>query len=122
VGNIDSMAMNDLPPEKRLRHAEFVIHATRGLIRDQRNRRRAMVIVITAAVVLMILGATILKNALNPHEQPGWFIFFWFVCAWLTITAILIAVFDLLTVTSEGRKAERELRSRIEQDVPDPDK
>jgi hypothetical protein len=110
------MVTNETPEEKRLQHASFVIHATRGVVRDQRTRRRVMVIVVIAALLLMASGATVLQGPLNPHERPGWFIFFWLICAWLTITAILIAVFDLLIVTSSARKAERAMRDQVERE------
>jgi len=75
-----------------------------------------MVVVLTVALVLMILGTTVLRPALDPHERPGLFALFWLVCAWFTVTAILIAVFDLLIVTTTARKTERELREKIERD------
>jgi hypothetical protein len=108
------MVTNDTPDGKQLEHTSFVVHVTRGLIRDQRTRRRAMVGVLAAAVLLMVCGSTLLTNALNPHERPGWFIFFWVVCAWLTITAIFLAIFDVLIVASAARGAERELRHTVE--------
>ena len=110
--------VNQTPEEKPLQHASFVVHVTRGVIRDQRIRRQVMVIVLVAAVVLMLLGATILQAPLNPHERPGWFIFFWLVCAWLTMTAILLALFDLLMLTSAARKGRRQLHKEIGQESP----
>src|SRR5256885_15731557 len=99
------MPTNDTPDEKPLQHASFAVHATRGIIRDQGTRRRVMIMVLTAALVLMICGSTVLKRPLDPHEHTGWFLFFWLVCAWLTVTAILLAIFDLLTLSSNPRKA-----------------
>ncbi len=110
------MPTNDTPDEKPLQHASFAVHATRGIIRDQRTRRRVMIVVLTAALILMICGATLLKQALDPHEHTAWFLLFWLVCAWLTITAITLAIFDLLMVTSNARKAQRELRQDIERE------
>jgi len=107
--------VNQTPEEKRLQHGSFAIHVARGVIRDQRTRRQVMIIVLVVAVVLMLLGTTLLRGALNPHERPGWFIFFWLLCAWLTITAILLALFDLLALTSAARKAQRKLREDVEQ-------
>ena len=105
----------DNPPEgKPLQTTSFAIHATRGLIRDQKTRRRVMVIVLTAALVFMISGVTFLSGALDPREHPMWFIFFWLVCAWLTITAILLSIFDLLMLTRSGRDAQRELRKDMD--------
>lgn len=73
-----------------------------------------MVLVLTAALVLMIFGATVLQKALDPQERPGWFLFFWLVCAWLTTTSILLAAFDLLMLRIDARKAQRELRKEME--------
>jgi hypothetical protein len=73
-----------------------------------------MVVVLTAAVVLMISGTTFLRDVLDPHERPGWFVCFWLACSWLTVTAILLAMFDLLMLRSGARKAERQLRREIE--------
>jgi len=73
-----------------------------------------MVFVLTTALILMIFGTTALQKALDPHVRPGWFLFFWLVCAWLTTTAILLAVFDLLMVRTEARKAQRELRKEMD--------
>ena len=107
--------VDQTPEEKRLEHGSFAIHVARGVIRDQRTRRQVMIIVLVVAVVLMLLGTTVLQGALSPHHRPGWFIFFWLVCAWLTITAILLALFDLLALTSAARKARRGLREDVEQ-------
>jgi hypothetical protein len=116
------MATNEEPDGKRLQHASFVIHATRGIIRDQKTRRRVMVIVLTTALVLMISGVTWLKRALDPHQHPGWFIFFWLICAWLTVTAILISILDLLMLTRSAREAQRQLREEIKSESAPPDR
>lgn len=77
-----------------------------------------MVVVLIAAMLLMIVGGTLLQEPLNPHEHPGWFVCYWLVCAWLTLTAILLALFDLLMIRSDARKAERELRAKMEDREP----
>jgi protein-S-isoprenylcysteine O-methyltransferase Ste14 len=106
------------PDEKPLQTTSFVIHATRGVIRDPGTRRKTMLIVLVVALVLLFSGSTFLQSILNPREHPGWFIFYWIVCAWLTLTAILLAIFDLLMVRLEGRRAERALRESIKTDSP----
>jgi len=73
-----------------------------------------MLIFLGGAVVLLISGSTFLQAMLDSREHPGRFILFWLVCAWLTLTAILLAVFDLLMVRIEARNARRELRAEIE--------
>jgi protein-S-isoprenylcysteine O-methyltransferase Ste14 len=101
------------PDERPLRTMSFVIHATRGVIRDHNVRRKTMFVLVVIALVLLLVGSTILQSFLHPHEHPVWFILFWLVCAWLAVTAMLLALFDLLMVKSEARKAERILREKF---------
>jgi hypothetical protein len=103
----------DEPPGKPLRMVSFLVHATRGVIRDQNVRRKTMFVLLVIALVLLFSGSTFLAAVISPREHPGWFIFFWFICGWLTLTAMLLAIFDLLMVKLEGRKAERSLRERF---------
>jgi hypothetical protein len=102
------------PPPKRLKVAPFAIHATRGLLRDQKSRRRTMAVSIAIAIILAVTGLTIFRSWLNPHEHPWRFIFFWLACAWETVLAILLAFFDLLLTRSQERAARRALREQLE--------
>jgi len=99
--------------QPHLRIVSFVLHATRGLIRDQSTRRWTMFVVLTLAMVLLFAGTTFLQPFLSPREHPGWFIFFWMLCAWLTFFALLLAVFDLLTVKMQARAARRILGEKL---------
>jgi protein-S-isoprenylcysteine O-methyltransferase Ste14 len=105
--------VSDSSEEKPLRAASFVVHATRGVIRDQTTRRKTMFILLVAALVFLFGGSTFLSSILSPREHPGWFIFYWFVCGWLTLTAMLLALFDLLAVRAQARKAEKLLRDEL---------
>jgi hypothetical protein len=100
--------------EKHLRAVSFVIHATRGVIRDQKTRRKTMVILLTLALLLLVSGFTFLQPALDPHLHPWRVIVFWLVCIWLTFTSLLLAIFDLLVVRLEARRAERALREKFQ--------
>jgi hypothetical protein len=103
----------DETPGKPLRTLSFVVHATRGIIRDQNVRRKTMFVLLIIAMALLFCGSTFLAPIITPREHPGWFIFFWFVCAWLTLTAMFLAIFDLLMVKLQARKAERSLRQNF---------
>ena len=103
------------PEEKSLRTTSFVVHATRGVIRDQNNRRKVMFVLLVIALVLLFCGFTFLGSVLNPREHPGWALLFWSACVWLTLTAMLLAVFDLLIVRAQARKAKRALREEFSQ-------
>ena len=100
-------------PEKQLSILSFAAHATRGLVRDQNTRRKTMFSLLVVALVLLFAGSTFLQPLLNPHEHPIWFMLFWFVCGWLTLTAMLLAAFDLLRVRLDARRAARMLQGKL---------
>jgi uncharacterized membrane protein len=106
--------METPPKEKNLETVSFVVHATRGVIRDQRTRRKAMVVLLALAVLMLLAGFTVFQSALNPRDHPWFVILFWIVCVWLTFTALLLALFDLLIVRLETRRAQRALREKLE--------
>jgi hypothetical protein len=111
--------MEDRPPEKRLRVAPFAIHATRGLLRDQKSRRRTMAVSIAVAVILLVTGLTVFRSWLDPHEHPWRFIFFWFACAWETVLAILLALFDVLLMRAQERAARKALHEQMQSETPE---
>ena len=106
--------MENSPEEKDLHAVSFVVHATRGVIRSQNIRRKTMLFLLALALLLLISGFTVLQPALNPREHPWRVIFFWIVCIWLTFTALLLALFNLLVVRLQARRAERALREKFE--------
>ena len=112
---IESMVKENSPETKSLRSVSFVVHATRGVIRNQTMRRKTMFAVVVIALVLLFSGSTFLASMLNPQEHPMRFVLFWFICAWLTLTTILLAIFDLLMVRLEARKAQRGLQEKFSQ-------
>lgn len=72
------------------------------------------------AVLMLFIGATLLASVLNPREHPAWFIFYWLACAWVTVTVVLLAVFDLLMVRIRARAERRGLaRSLTEKQSAD---
>ena len=107
--------METRPPEKRLEMAPFTIHATRGLLRDPKMRRIMMMISIVIAAILLVIGLTGLRSWLDPHEHPWRFILFWLACAWQTMLAILLALFDVLLTRSQERAARKALREEVGQ-------
>ena len=106
------------PRKKNLAITSFALHSARGLIRDQKMRRNTMFVLLLAALLLLFSGSTFLRGVLNPHEHPVAFILFWFVCVWLTFTAFLLAIFDILLVRAQRRKVEKMLRAGL---IPDSD-
>jgi|SRR5262249_32032842 len=101
------------PPQRGLRLFSFATHVARGLMRDQTMRRKAMFWVVIVAVLMLFLGATVLAPVLDPQAHPGWFILYWLACAWLTMTIVLLAIFDLLLVRAQGRDQRRALAKKL---------
>jgi hypothetical protein len=72
-----------------------------------------MFVLLVVALLLLVSGSTFLQSTLNPREHPAWFMLYWLMCAWLTLTAMLLAIFDLLTLRLEARMARRASRAEI---------
>jgi hypothetical protein len=100
----------------RLKIVSFAIHSARGVIRDQSTRRRVMFITLLIAMLMLFFGTTFLQPLLSPREHPGWFLFFWLACAWLTLTALLLALFDLLILRARDRAARKMLSEKLDRD------
>jgi uncharacterized membrane protein len=102
------------PPNKpNLQIGSFAAHAARGLLRDQTMRRKAMFWAVIVAVMMLFCGATFLAPWLNSRVRPGWFILYWLACGWLTVTVVLLAIFDLLLVRGKAREEKRRLAQKI---------
>lgn len=85
----------------------LIIPITKGLIRDQSTRRSVIFFVMLAALVMLFLGATFLDGWLREH--PTLFVLYWLACAWATFTALLLALFDILSIRVAARKEQRRL-------------
>jgi hypothetical protein len=105
--------MENRPEEKSLEKISFSAQVARGLIRNQRTRRWAMFVVLVVAMLMVFIGSTFLQEPLNPREHVGWFLLFWGACAWLTITVLLLAMFDMLALRRDARLARTELKRRV---------
>jgi len=68
------------------------------------------------AMLMLFFGTTFLQTLLSPREHPGWFILFWVACAWLTLTAFLLALFDLLMMRAQDRTARKIFREKLDRD------
>jgi hypothetical protein len=99
--------METPPPKRSFWMVPFTVHATRGLLRDQRSRRKTMAVSVAVALLLLIAGLTVLRPWLDPHEHPWRFILFWLACAWETVLVLLLALFDLLLLRANARAARK---------------
>ena len=89
----------------------FLLQICLGLVRDQTQRRHALSILVTAALLMLFLGSTFLSSWLM--TRPFWFFIFWFACMWLTVLTFLMAGYDLLVVRKAAREEQRLLRKEI---------
>jgi hypothetical protein len=83
------------------------IAMARSIASDQAARRRALFRMTLTACAALFLGATLFGFHLEQHKWL--FIFYWLGVAWLTLTIVLVAVYDVLAVLADGRRARREL-------------
>jgi hypothetical protein len=107
----------------RVRSFKFILALTIGVIRDPRTRRLTMFYSLLVALVLLFLGATFLDVPLRRHI----WIFggYWIACAWLTITAVLLAFYDMVAIRAAARQERRRLeaeyvRKQVRPDDEDP--
>ena len=91
-----------------MNNVQFIIQVCRGIIRSRRVRRTVMFWDVLVVLVLMFFGSTFFWPWLR--ERPLIFLGYWGVCAWLTILAALLAVYDMAMVRLEAKQARDELK------------
>jgi hypothetical protein len=88
----------------------WIVIFTRGLIFDQ-HLRRVTFYVVVAAMLMALAGDVLLAGWLR--ERLLRLAVYWLACAWLTILAALLAIYDLLMLRVQHRLLRRQLRERI---------
>ncbi|MGF1657112.1 MAG: hypothetical protein ACFCU3_09060 [Verrucomicrobiales bacterium] len=97
----------------------FVLGITLAIVHDQDTRRKAMFMVVLSALILLFLGATLFFDFLKGGILR--FLAYWLLVAWLTICALLLAIYDLLMLRTKARMQRRDLASEIFADLGEPD-
>jgi drug/metabolite transporter (DMT)-like permease len=92
--------MRDEQP--RLRLLPFATHVTRGLVREKKMRRALMLLALVLAALMIVAGVTVLADYIAPHQHRYRALTYWLACGWITLTALLLALFDLVAVRREG--------------------
>ena len=110
------MAMETPPNEKSFWLLSFAAQITRGLLRDSSARRKVMFSILGLAVLMLVAGSTFLRETLDHRAHAAWFIIFWLACGWLTATALLLALFELLILRAQGRAARKAFRDQLAAD------
>lgn len=89
-----------------------------GLLRCEKTRRHGMFLIALTAVVSLAAGITILDPLLS--ADPLIFLLYWAACAWLTLSALLLALYDLLSVQAAARRQRRQLLDQLQASAPAP--
>ena len=92
-----------------------ILLMTRGIILDPRTRRWAMFILLLAALLMLFAGSTFLSGSI---DTPWSFVIYWGACAWLTLGALLLALWDLLLLRAAARRERRKLEKEIAEHPP----
>lgn len=96
---------------RAVNNARFLIQICKGLIRDGRVRRTLMFYNVLVLLVLSFMGATFLWSWLRAH--PFFFVGYWGLCAWLTLLAVLLALYDMVKIRLDAKRAHRQLEEEI---------
>ena len=109
------------PPNKPFWMVPFTVHATRGILRDQRARRATMAVCLVVVLIMVVCGLTVFRSWLDPHQHPVRFILYWLACGWQTTLVLLLALLDLLILRIQARDARNALRGEIEKSANESD-
>jgi hypothetical protein len=93
-----------------------ILLVTRGIILDPRSRRWSMFILLLVALLMLFAGSSFLSGAL---DTPMSFLLYWGVCAWLTLAALLLALWDILLLRAAARRERRKLEKHVLDHPPD---
>lgn len=63
------------------------------------------------ALIMLFVGAVIIDGWMREH--PWLFVLWWAGCAWLTLLAVLLALFDMIVLRAVSRRARRRLEQHI---------
>ena len=90
----------------------LVILLSKGILRDQRMRRFAMLWLMGSAVVMLFLGSWLLSDVWA-RAHPWLYFFYWAACGWLTLTGVLLALLDILLLRAAARATRRHLEQEF---------
>ena len=91
--------------------ASFIILVSKGILRDRHMRRTVLFWIVAAAICMVGVGALLLDGWLL--TSPFLFLLYWGACAWLTLTSLLLALYDMLVLRGEERRERQRLKRTI---------
>ena len=74
-------------------------------------RRTVLFYLVLAALVMLAAGVAVLDSLLMGH--PILFLLYWGACLWLTLTCLLLALYDMFALRAEARRERLRLKSKI---------
>ncbi len=90
---------------------DLVKQITRGILLGAGLRRRVMIGAILIAAAMVFAGSVFLHSFLM--ARPWVFLFYWLACAWITLLAVLLALFDMLL----NRKIAAQKRGALKKEI-----
>lgn len=93
---------------------QLILAVSRGIVQNQRLRRQVLGGVLGASLLMLGMGVFPLAEWLGKHLLL--FLLYWGACAWLTVLAILMALFDLLMARKSADRERRELARSLFKD------
>lgn len=88
----------------------FIVLISKGILRDRQMRRVALFWIVALALVLLGAGTTLFDSWLR--AAPLLFLLYWGACIWLTLTSLMLAIFDMLMVRVEARQERERLKKQ----------
>jgi peptidoglycan/LPS O-acetylase OafA/YrhL len=89
-----------------------IVLVTRGILVNRRVRRWTMFILLLAAMLMAFAGTTFL-------DGPWGFTIYWAICLWLTLTSMLLALWDMLMIRVAARRDRRNIEKQMVKRPPD---
>jgi hypothetical protein len=90
----------------------LVLQLTKGFLRDPKMRRSLMFYIMLVALVMLFFGWVFLSERWA-RENKWLYLGYWAVCAWLTLTAMLLAAFDILLIRAANRAKRRLMEAEL---------
>ena len=94
----------------------IILLLTKGIIRDLRLRRLMMFWVMMTAMIMLFVGSVWMSDQWA-REHPWLYLFYWLLCAWLTLLGMMLALMDILVLRATQRAAREVLEQQIFQDA-----
>jgi len=89
----------------------FILLVSKGILRDRHMRRTVLFWVIAAALLMVAVGALLLDDWLMHNLLIA--LLYWGACAWLTLTSVLLAFFDMLVVRGEAARERQRFKRTV---------